>query len=584
MLYPPELVQKIREAHDILTVFEEVNSTNLTHPIRPTSTGGVTHCPYHQEKTPSCHINTLTGTYHCFGCGAHGDVISLIRQNNGDNFTDAIEYLAETANPPITLPKKHANNDNIVTNRRLKEITTATWEYYRTQFQHLPDTHPAKQQIINRNLNPNNPYYGYAPTGNKLAQHLTQTYTPHELTLAGVCSQNKTTGELYDFWRDRLIFALTDMQGTPVSFTGRALNPTEERKYINGRTTPIFDKEKTLYNPNITTANQTTRTTHNCYIAEGQFDVIAMTDNGYPNTYAASGTAITEKHLLTLQKLTSTSGTITYILDGDQAGSKATINAYHTSPQTQAQSWAVHLPNNTDPCDYIQQHGAEQLTSHVNTTAQPLATAARNYCATTYNPTNPQTQNAFLDQAAKILHNTTTPALKKLIINTTAQLTQTTTYETEKALQAHQPKIHHHTNNTNQATTPAEHTIPAENNPDYQTTLQNLNTKNTTTTASKKLLHLAIYHQASPLLVQPDTWNYLDPNIQKIYTECVTLSNNQQTFHPENFTNPQLAQLLLSTTENDLQPLTPEDIAREFKITTEILKKAHNGTRRKLQF
>lgn len=583
MLYPPELIQKIRESHDILAIFEEVNGTNLTHPIRPNSTGGVTHCPYHQEKTPSCHINTITGTYHCFGCGAHGDVISLIRQNNGDNFIDAIEYLAETANPPITLPKKTTTSDNVVTNRRLKEITTATWEYYRTQFQQLPDTHPAKQQITNRNLNPNNPYYGYAPAGNKLTQHLTQTYTPHELTLAGVCSKNQATEELYDFWRDRLMFALTDMQGTPVSFTGRALNPNEERKYINGRTTPIFDKEKTLYNPNITTANKTTRATNACYIAEGQFDVIAMVDNGYPNTYAASGTAITEKHLLTLQKLTGPTGTITYILDGDQAGAKATIAAYHTSPAAQAQSWAVHLPDGADPCDYIQRYGADQLANHITNTAQPLTTAALNYCAATNNPTHPQTQNAFLTEAAKILHNTTTPALEKLIINTTAQLTGTTTYEAEKALQARRPATHR----TTAPTAPVTETTPtpdASDNPDYRITLQNLQNKNITTTASKKLFHLAIYNQASPLLVQPDTWNLLDPIIQKIYTECVTLSNNQQTFHPENFSNPELASLLLNVTASDLQPLTPEDITREFRITTEILKKAHHGTRRKLHF
>lgn len=269
MRYSQELIQKVREAHDIIDVFQNAFRNTKNTDVQMSGVNGKALCPFHDENTPSFNLNTVTGTYHCFGCGESGDVISLIMETNGGNFTDAIEYLAETAQPPIELPKRNSDEGNVTSNRRLKEITAAAWDFYVKQYANLPESHPAKAQVTKRALNPNLPHYGYAPGGNALTKHLTQTYTPHELTLAGVCAQNKDTGELYDFWRDRLMFAITDMHGTPVSFTGRALNPDEERKYVNGRATPIFEKEKLLYSPNITHANQTARETKTCYIVEG---------------------------------------------------------------------------------------------------------------------------------------------------------------------------------------------------------------------------------------------------------------------------------------------------------------------------
>lgn len=579
MRYSQELIQKVREAHDIIDVFQNAFRNTKNTDVQMSGVNGKALCPFHDENTPSFNLNTVTGTYHCFGCGESGDVISLIMETNGGNFTDAIEYLAETAQPPIELPKRNSDEGNVTSNRRLKEIAAAAWDFYVKQYANLPESHPAKAQVTKRALNPNLPHYGYAPGGNALTKHLTQTYTPHELTLAGVCAQNKDTGELYDFWRDRLMFAITDMHGTPVSFTGRALNPDEERKYVNGRATPIFEKEKLLYNPNIAHANQTARETKTCYIVEGQFDVVSMYDNGYTNVYATSGTAITIQHIKTLQRLTGETGNIIYILDGDKAGMKATAAAYHTAPHAQAQSWAVTMPPNIDPCDYLQQYGQTNFTKHLNTAIQPLTSAALNYYADIYSPTALNTQTAFLTEAAKMLTNTPTPAIKQLIINTTAQYTHTNTYQAEKTLEQHATQNRKpateipyegsdNTTITHQWKTPNDETA-------YHTTKILIDAGDRQTLAARKLLHLALYYGASQRLIQPETWQELPATIHQLYNEAVTLYQERKTLHPDNFANPPLATLLVAPTQADSTHLTPEQITREFDTTLKMLTRAN---------
>lgn len=587
MRYSQELIQKVREAHDIIDVFQNAFRNTKNTDVQMSGVNGKALCPFHDENTPSFNLNTVTGTYHCFGCGESGDAISLIMETNGGNFTDAIEYLAETAQPPIELPKKNRDEGNVTSNRRLKEITTAAWDFYTTQYANLPESHPAKAQVTKRALNPNQPHYGYAPSANALTKHLTQTYTPHELTLAGVCAQNKDTGELYDFWRDRLMFAITDMHGTPVSFTGRALNPDEERKYVNGRATPIFEKEKLLYSPNITHANQTARETKTCYIVEGQFDVISMYDNGYTNVYATSGTAITNQHIKTLQRLTGETGNIIYILDGDKAGMKATAAAYHTAPHAQAQSWAVTMPPNIDPCDYLQQYGQTNFSSHLNTTIQPLTLAALNYYANIYSPTAFSTQTAFLTEAAKMLTNTPTPAIKQLIINTTAQYTHTNTYQAEKTLEQHATQNRKPTTEipyegsdnttiTRQWKTPNDETA-------YHTTKTLIDAGDRQTLAARKLLHLALYYGASQRLIQPESWQELPATIHQLYNEAVTLYQEGKILHPDNFTNPPLATLLVAPTQADSTHLTPEQVTREFDTTLKMLTRANIRKRKTAQ-
>lgn len=571
MRYSPELIQKVREAHDILTLFETKTNT----PVQKAGINYKALCPFHTEKTPSCHITPSAGWYHCFGCGEKGDVFSLIMHTDSLTFTEAVEYLAETAEPPIDLPKDEKHSGGTITNRRLKEIIKATWDFYQANYRNLPDTHPAKQQIIQRNLDPNQPHYGYAPAGNALTNYLTKTYTAEELTLAGVCSQNDK-GALYDFWRNRLMFTITDKHGTPVSFTGRALDPDETRKYVNGRATPIFEKEKVLYNPNITEATRLTREHQNCYLVEGQFDVISLYDHGYRNVYATSGTAITPKHIQTLQRLTGETGAIIYILDSDNAGQKAAATAWYTAPEIQAQSWAVPLPEGNDPCDYLKTHGAEQFTHHINTHVTPLTVSALNTYATKFPPTQLQTQNAFLAEAAKMYKTATTPAVQKLIIDYTAQLTQLTTPQVQRTLTNTQTRNRPTTRQEQEhigenRTTITHQWATVEDEYTYNATQQLLANGDKKYLAAKKLLHLALYYAQSHLLVQPHVWEQLPPVIHHLYNEASMLHQQNKTWHPDNFANPPLADLLITPTQADNTPLTPEQAEREFNTTLRIL-------------
>ena len=573
MRYPQEVIQKVRESSDILGLFEKLADCT------PQKSGPATFkvlCPFHAERTPSCNITPSIGRFKCFGCQASGDVIDFVMEQCGYTFTEAIEYLAESAIPPIELPKTSDETTQTVSNRRLKEITAATWAFYQEAFQALPVEHPAKQQIISRKLDPNRPHYGYAPGGNTLTRHLSQTYSRHELSLSGVCGQNSETGELYDFWRDRLIFAITDNQGTPVSFTGRALNPDESRKYVNGKATPIFEKEKLLYSPNILEANKASRATGNCYLAEGQFDVIALYDNGYTNAYATSGTAITHTHINHLQRLVGESGSITYILDGDSAGLKATAAAYRTAPESQANSWAVHLPDNADPCDYLSTYGVEQFTGYINKSIQPLTTATVQAYAYLNDPKSFQTQGLFLKSINEMLEVTSVPATRKLIIEKAAELTGATVYQMEKTLSSHNhlstPSNSNQTAYTQHERPDADYSwLPEAAKAEYQNLRYQIESGDKYILASRKLLHLALYYGVSPLLIDAETWPNLHPAVQAIYNECVGVQSSGKSFHQDNFKNPLVAGLLVPPLDADSVELTPEQTVSEFNLTKSML-------------
>lgn len=300
-------------------------------------------CPFHGEKTPSMIIYEDTQTYHCFGCGASGDAITFFEEKHALNFKESLLELSKITGVEI----EQSNSETLNLTKYLEIIRIVNEEFKRV-YKNLDDKHIARENIRSRNLDPYEDWYGYAPKDNRYIKQMLikKGFTEEDLINAGIVNQN---GNIFFF--DRLIFTINNYMNRPIAFSARRLNNNEKYgKYINSPASEVFDKSSSFFN--IEKAKQMIKKENKVYIVEGQFDVIAMYNNGYQNTLAACGTAITEKHIRTLMNLLD-NGNIVFIMDGDNAGIHSMINVFKKYPEIHTNAKVVVMPKGLDPCDYF---------------------------------------------------------------------------------------------------------------------------------------------------------------------------------------------------------------------------------------
>ena len=276
-------------------------------------------CPFHNEKTPSFSVNEDKGFYHCFGCGEHGDIISFTMKSENVGFVDAIKELAEMAG--LKLPEFKPRDPAIVQREESYfDITErAAAEYQKQLF--TPAGAVALEYIRGRGFTDEmiKKYrLGYAPKNNLIANKFVNT-KQDVLIGTGLCRRGDYG--MYDFFRDKLMFPIFSARGQVVAFSGRSLDGSEP-KYINTADTEIFHKRKTIFGFNF--ARESIHRNNRTIIVEGQIDAIQMQCNGFPETVAPLGTALTEDHLAILCKANRN---IVFCFDGDTAGQKAAARA-----------------------------------------------------------------------------------------------------------------------------------------------------------------------------------------------------------------------------------------------------------------
>lgn len=302
-------------------------------------------CPFHNEKTPSFKISETFQNYKCFGCGETGDVISFYAKRNVLDYYTAATMLAEQLGIKI---KKIDNSETEKIQRFLRILSTLD-EFYKIKFQELSEHHPAKKQITNRGLNITEDF-GYAPSSNNETLDFLlkeNKFDKEDLLELGIIS-DKNNIQL----KDRLIFSIRNYMGKTIGFSGRALINTDSYKYVNSKSSIVYDKQNTLYN--IEYAKDTARKLKYIFVVEGQFDVIAMKQKGYENTVAVSGSAMTEKHIKEIQRCIGDEGKIILLLDGDNAGKNAMLKVFHNFPNIHKYLYVILLPDKQDPCEYLQ--------------------------------------------------------------------------------------------------------------------------------------------------------------------------------------------------------------------------------------
>ncbi|MBB3032982.1 DNA primase [Alteriqipengyuania lutimaris] len=313
-------------------------------------------CPFHDEKTPSFTVNDQKGFYHCFGCGAHGDVIRWMTDQRGLTFMDAVKELAVTAGMDMPAPdpreaqraKKRAG---------LHDAMGAAQEFFVAELA-SPRGSAARDYLAKRGFSTaimREFGFGYAPDERQALAAALGSLPPQLLVEGGlrIAIDGK---DPYDRFRDRLMLPIHDVRGRVIAFGGRILTPKESApKYLNSPETPLFDKGRTLYN--IHRASAAARKADRIVVVEGYMDVIALANAGIAEGVAPLGTALTENHI---EELWRHAPSPILCFDGDAAGQRAVRRAIERSlpllrpGHTLRIAW---LPSGLDPDDLIKAKG-----------------------------------------------------------------------------------------------------------------------------------------------------------------------------------------------------------------------------------
>ncbi|HEX2581767.1 MAG TPA: DNA primase [Dongiaceae bacterium] len=324
-------------------------------------------CPFHNEKSPSFHA--YEDHYHCFGCGAHGDVIRFVMQTEGATFPDAVERLAREAG--LALPAA-TRADALQAQKRqtLFSLTNFAAVYFAEQ---LDRNRAAQEYLLGRGVE--RPMWkhfglGFAPQGRQgLRQAVLRGGLSEALAIEAGLLVRSEEGENYDRFRGRIMFTIADRQGRAIAFGGRILGPGEP-KYLNSPETPLFQKGRELYG--LPWAMKPAQERRQLIVCEGYMDVIALHKAGFTNSVAPLGTALTEDQLTLLWRYVAEP---LLCFDGDAAGEKAAMRAaLRALPLLRPGKSlsVVWLPSGEDPDSLLRARGAGGMEEAV-ARAQPLA-------------------------------------------------------------------------------------------------------------------------------------------------------------------------------------------------------------------
>jgi DNA primase len=311
-------------------------------------------CPFHNEKTPSFYVNDDKGFYHCFGCGAHGDAIRWMTDQQGLPFIDAVKELAQTAGLEVPAPSPQAAQ-KAERARGLHDAMQAAADFFEAQLGGL-DGGEARALVEKRGLTDKTRRdfaLGFAPDSRGRLRTALKDFGDRMLVEAGLLIEVEGK-EPYDRFRGRLMIPIRDPRGRVIAFGGRIIGDGEP-KYLNSPDTPLFDKGRTLYN--LDRAAPAARKANRLFVVEGYMDAIALAQAGIAEAVAPLGTALTEQQLERLWRVVDVP---TLCFDGDTAGQKAALRAAHRAlplMQPGRSLRFVTLPDGKDPDDLIREKG-----------------------------------------------------------------------------------------------------------------------------------------------------------------------------------------------------------------------------------
>ncbi len=313
-------------------------------------------CPFHSEKTPSFTVFTNTETFHCFGCGAGGDVITFIMRAENLEYTAALEFLAKRAG--MEMPVDNEHKSEMLKRSRILEMNKDAAKFF-NQMLYSPEAERARAYLEKRKLSSaavKRFGLGYAPDSfDALRNHMKKLgYGDAELKEAFLCGKSERTGKFFDYFRGRLIFPIIDNFSNVIAFGGRAINDEVKPKYLNTSDTPVFKKSRNLFALNFA------RSCADEYIilCEGYMDVIAVNMAGFSNAVATLGTALTSEQARIMAKYTKK---VVISYDSDDAGQSAAKRAIPLLSEAGIEVSVLKMKDAKDPDEYIKKFGAAKF-------------------------------------------------------------------------------------------------------------------------------------------------------------------------------------------------------------------------------
>jgi DNA primase len=400
-------------------------------------------CPFHKEKTPSFHVNPERGFYHCFGCQASGDAIKFVRETEGLDFIEAVRRIAERMGIDIVETASDAERKQHAEVRRrqqeLYDVNAAAAAYFERMLREHPLRDVAESELLRRALVAESPTdaiadalqafrVGYAPYGwDGLSTH----FRDSGIALAaaekvGLVSPRKSGSGYYDRFRHRLMFAVIDVQGRVIAFSGRSLDePVPDKlralrlepstateppaKYMNSPESPVYRKRETVFG--LYQARQALRTADRATIVEGNFDVLSLHARGIKTAVAPLGTAFTVEQARAIRRFTPN---VTLLFDPDEAGRRAVRAARDVCRDAGLVASVATLAAGMDPDELVRKEGAERARLVIDAAQPIISYLMEERLDENFKRNDPATQSRKIQEVIDLIKSEDDPTLRSL--------------------------------------------------------------------------------------------------------------------------------------------------------------------------
>lgn len=349
-MFSEEIIQKIKEENDIVDIVSEVVT------LKKTGKNYLGRCPFHNEKTPSFTVSSEKQIYKCFGCGEAGNVISFVMKTRNMAFPEAVKLLGEKVGIVVddadSPGKSSATNEKF---KRMYDINVQAARYFYTNLKRFkaPYEYLKGRGITDETIKKFG--IGFSlDNWQGIRSYLKQRgFSEEEILELGLTTKNEK-GNIYDRFRNRIIFPVFNVSGRVIGFGGRVLDDSKP-KYLNSPETPIFHKGTNLYGLNLAIKNNQARTV---IMVEGYMDVISLSQQGVTNVVATLGTALTEGQCKLLKRYIDT---VIVSFDSDVAGQNATIRGLEILQKSGFDLKILQIPSGKDPDEFIRSYGREKF-------------------------------------------------------------------------------------------------------------------------------------------------------------------------------------------------------------------------------